>query len=155
MVSALRGRYRRIVLALFLAVIALAVLAVVLDYVYTSTSVASVTIEGGTIHIDEGQNGSGYWFGAPDLTLNGSADGYPLALHAGGTFEVAFTLTNQDTHNHTVASVSASGPFVLLAVEPPLPAVVPPGFDAYFHLTLRAPTTAGSYSFAVTVAATA
>jgi hypothetical protein len=145
------GRYGRLYLLLVIAVVVVIALAVGLHYAFSSTSLAQVTVEGGVVHIGEGQDANGYWFGYPAINFTGSAQGYPLTLSAGASFTIQFEMNNDDVVNHTVEGVTVESPFTLQKTSFHIPAVIPTGNDVDLILYLLAPSTSGTYSFSVTI----
>ncbi len=142
-------------LYLLVAVVAVAAVAVglVVNYELTSTSFAQVTVTGGTVIIEEGTTSPGAgWIGPTPQNFSGEDSGYPKSFAAGTTFTVSVRLLNVDDHDHSLDLVSVRAPFALVSTDPSVPTTVPTGYDASLILTLRAPSSAGSYSFDVTLA---
>jgi hypothetical protein len=142
-------------LYVIVAVVAVAAVAVglVANYELTSTSLAQVTVTGGTVHIEEGTTPSGAgWIGPTPQNYSGEENGYPKSFAAGSTFTVSVRLLNVDDHDHSLDLVSVRAPFVLVSTDPSVPTSLPAGYDASLLLTLRAPSSEGSYSFDVTLA---
>jgi hypothetical protein len=121
----------------------------ILSYLLLATPLAKVTVTGGSITFEEGQGAHGWWFDPPHRSVNGS--GYPLSLSGGGTFQVGVDLANSDATSHSVSSVEVGAPFSLVSVSVPLPATVPAFSDTSLTLELKAPTSAGSFAFNLTV----
>jgi hypothetical protein len=145
---------RALVLLIVLVVAAVVVAGLALHYVYNSSSLATVTVDGGIVHIAEGEDASGYWFGNSTVSITGTENGYPLSVSPGGSFSVGLVLTNEDTVNHTISAVTVQSPFVLQKTSFHIPAVIPPGNDVDLGLTLTAPATAGTYSYSVEIVTT-
>ncbi|HEV2317917.1 MAG TPA: hypothetical protein VGV89_10155 [Thermoplasmata archaeon] len=144
--SGSRGRFWRIVIV---AIVVVAGGLGILGYLLLSSPLAKVTVSGGTVTIEEGQGPHGWWFSPPHRNVSGS--GYPLSLSGGATFQVPIVLANTDTANHSVSSVEVASPFSVVSSSSPLPATVAGLSDTTLVLTLKAPLSAGTYSFNVTV----
>lgn len=99
-------------------------------------------------------NSSQGWFGPNEYNYT-HAEGYPLEVAAGGTFTVSWVVSNVGGASHTVYSVAAGAPFVVVSSHPALPLAVPAGEDdATFVFTIQAPNSPGG-GFALSLTVTA
>ncbi len=145
---------RRVLGLVIVAIIAVIVLAAALSYLYTATPLAKVTVQGGTVTIEQGTvdgRGSIGVIGISPQIYGGTSEGYPLTLAPGGTFTIQVALGNPDTENHTLDVVRVAEPFVGQSVGVALPLTIPPGRDLELPVVLTVPSEAGSYDFNVTL----
>jgi hypothetical protein len=124
--------------------------------VLPSSSSATVTITAAQWHLEQGTTKFGFgWFG-PDVINSTEADGLPIQVASGATFQLALTLSNLDSVNHTIYSVTAGSPFQVTGSTPHLPALVLSGADDWnLAVTIAVPSVASdsSYSVELTVVA--
>ncbi|MHB8351553.1 MAG: hypothetical protein ACYDFT_02515 [Thermoplasmata archaeon] len=147
-----RGRRGRRPLLLLVVAIGIVGAAVLAEYVLTESPSARVTITGGQATFEEGRTTYGtYWLTPQQDNYSGREQGFPITVAPGTTFRIALPLSNTDTIPHTLSSVTVAGPFSVSTTSVPLPAAVPPHEDTTFFLTLTAPSSAGTYSFSVTL----
>lgn len=122
--------------------------------VLPSSPPATVTIEKVEWTILQGTTSQGHgWFGNSSFNWS-TADGYPVAIKAGTTFELPWSPSNLDTVSHTVYSISVSSPFSCVSSRPALPTSVPPGDgdDGGFNFGISIPgSSSGSYTLEITV----
>lgn len=121
--------------------------------VLPSSGPASVTVTEVQWTIHQGTTGLGYgWFGPSTVNVT-DADGLPLAVASGTTFSLSLVLSNIDTSNHTIESVSAAGPFRVVGTSPGLPSTVPSGSDDWsLFVTVAAPAVSSGVSYTVALA---
>ncbi|MGI0052703.1 MAG: hypothetical protein ACREC5_05925 [Thermoplasmata archaeon] len=144
-----RGRWRLIALLAAVVIVASAAAA---EYELTVSPSAHVTVTGGTVAFEEGRTGfGGYWIVPHELNFSGGAEGFPAHLGPGGTLQITVPFSNTDSEPHALSSVEVTGSFGLVATNPALPVTVAALQDASLELTLRAPSTAGTYGFSVTI----
>lgn len=146
-----RRPHSRFWVYLSVVVAAVVVATVLLAYLFSATPLGRDTVDGGVARISEGRDAFGPWFQPPVRNYSGTDGGFPITLAAGSTFQVALPLTNTGQASHTVEDATVAAPFSLAGTNVPLPVTIPSGQDATLLLTLKAPTSAGTYSFTVTV----
>jgi len=118
--------------------------------VLPAASGAKVTIAAAQWHIEQGTTKSGFgWFGPNEINAT-EADGLPIEVAPGGTFQLVLTLSNLDSVNHTIYSVSAASPFGVVSSVPRLPTLVISGADDWnLAVTVSVPGSSDGSSYTV------
>jgi len=115
-----------------------------------ATSPPTVTVTGAQWNILQGTTRDGFgWFGNSTRYANDS-DGLPLSITSGGTFGMSLTLSNLDSQNHTIYSVTAGSPFTVVTTKPLIGSsgatVIAGSDDWVITVTLRAPSVSSDSS---------
>ncbi|HYA58503.1 MAG TPA: hypothetical protein VEH57_08625 [Thermoplasmata archaeon] len=116
--------------------------------VLPARSSPSVTVDAVDWTILQGKTRLGIgWFGQSYVNLS-NTDGLPYSVTSGGRFSVSLTLSNLDSFNHTIYSVTAQSPFQVASVSPTLPRMVPSGEDDWFmSVSVTAPSVSSDSSY--------
>lgn len=153
------GRRRAIRQVIAVAVVTAAAIVVILlvlilegILVLPSNSPAPVTIDAVQLQIHEGDTASGLpWFGPSEVNYT-EAEGYPVQVAAGGSWEVNWAFQNFDNHYHNITAVLPQSPFTLASTIPTLPYQVGPDADqCTLTISVQAPSTPGTTYDLVTV----
>jgi len=138
------------------AVIAATVLVVVLlalveggVLVLSPSGPTPVTITSVHLKIEQGSTDGVPWFGPSSINYT-SANGYPIQVAPGGSWNVVWTFYSLDNRPHNVTGVFPAAPFSLKSTMPVLPYAVAPGDDGALSMSLSPPSTPGG-TYAVTV----
>lgn len=135
-----------VVVVVLLVMIGLGVL------VLPSTPPSTITITKVVWTIQQGETSSGIgWFGPNERIANNSS-GLPLRVTLGHSFTVLLPLTDLDSVNHTIQTVSVVSPFALVSTSPSVPALVISGMDDFLiSVTLGTSGASGGHSYTVQI----
>lgn len=120
----------------------------------TSSTGAQVTVTAVDWTIEQGTNGHGIgWFGKSQFNYTGATGWFPPTFAAGSELQVSWSISNFDTVNHTVYTVTAGAPFSVARTLPVLPMNVNVGDDGNTLgvWVTTSSSTSGSYVLDLTV----
>lgn len=157
-----RRRARRRLVFLLVAVAAVIVVVLLLlialgVLVLPASTPTPVTVTSVTVKIIEGTTATGApWFGQTQINYTG-AEGYPYQIGPGKSWSVPIeSLTNFDSQNHSIYTVTPTSPFVIQKTIPTIPKsglLFLPHEDEYaLSIYVTAPNTPGrSYALTLTL----
>ncbi|MGD0257829.1 MAG: hypothetical protein ABSB90_08140 [Thermoplasmata archaeon] len=144
-------RWLNLALGLAAGVVAILVVLVATGVLFLPPSgTTEVRIVGVEWTIEQGTTASGFgWFGPNTINQTDTA-GLPFSVSPGNSFVLVLGLSNLDSVNHTIHSVTATSPFVVTSTTPATPRVVLAGEDDWFlRVFLTAPSVSTTTSFTV------
>lgn len=120
--------------------------------VLPSTAPEKITISEVHWTIIQGTTSTGFgWFGPSERIANNSS-GLPLRVTLGHSFTVLLPLTDLDSVNHTIQTVTVVSPFNVMGTSPSVPALVISGMDDFLiSVTLGTSGASGDQSYTVQI----
>jgi len=150
------ARRRLLSLLIGIAAIVVVVLLVLIAFGilrFASASTPNVTVDSAEWQILQGNTSFGIgWFGPSSRNIS-DADGLPVTVASGGTFSMSLSISNLDSVNHTIYSVTAAAPFRVTGYITGV-GVVRPGSDEWVvSVYIAAPSVSSdsTYALALTV----
>ena len=140
-------------LAIAVATVVVVALLILIGFgvlVLPSSSPDRITITEVQWTIEQGTTSAGFgWFG-PSQRIASNTSGLPVRIALGDKFTMPLSLSDLDSVNHTIQTVSVVSPFSLDRTVPALPAKVISGMDDYvFSVTLGTADASAGHSYTV------